>query len=635
MRAGRLQRRRRVRRRRLRERPARVRDAPATPSRTRLLDAQRPDRRVRAATATTTATATSTTSPAGTSSTTTTTRTTRRATRAPPTTAPAGPRRRARRRTKARAGRASAPRCQIVPLRVVGHVRGRRQQLRARPSLYAADNDIEVVEGAIGGLFNSRFAAPAFEQAYRKGVFLAIVSSDLNTADHNIPTALRRGDAGAGQRRPTSRASVRAAPRVGALPRRPRASRRRRPIGTWFRNSGTTQYGGHAHVVDAGGHRLAGHRPGGGRRRAWWRRSGARRPGSAARAERDQAAAHAHRGGRGAAEHRSALGVPDPAQVGWDQHFGYGRPDLGLALERIDQGKIPPQALITAPDWFAPLNLAQQRRRSRSAAGSPRSARPATRGSSSGRPASSRRRPTSRTSSTQSATTPDRRRARHDRPHRRARRARRAARRRRHHRPDRARQGSRATRTRTSPPSPCAWWSPTPPATAARTARCCSPTATPRSTRAGRDAPGTRRRGLPAAVRPDGDNELDIVQADSSGELNVLKARRHAARQPSTAASRCRTQAVRERAPGRALLRPGGRRRARSLRTPAIGDIDGDLEPEIVDSAGEHVYAWNGDGSVGPGLPGPARPGQVAPRRCARARTTSSAASSPRPRSAT
>ena len=33
------------------------------------------------------------------------------------------------------------------------------------------------------------------------------------------------------------------------------------------------------------------------------------------------------------------------------------------------------------------------------------------------------------------------------------------------------------------------------------------------------------------------------------------------------------------------------------LRTPAIGDIDGDLEPEIVDSAGEHVYAWNADGT--------------------------------------
>ena len=58
----------------------------------------------------------------------------------------------------------------------------------AQAALYAADNDIEVVEGAVGALFNSRFAREAFEHAYREGVFFAIVSSDLNTADHNIPT---------------------------------------------------------------------------------------------------------------------------------------------------------------------------------------------------------------------------------------------------------------------------------------------------------------------------------------------------------------------------------------------------------------------------------------------------------------
>ena len=54
------------------------------------------------------------------------------------------------------------------------------------------------------------------------------------------------------------------------------------------------------------------------------------------------------------------LGVPDPAHPGWDQHFGYGLPDLGLALERIDEGKIPPQSLITSPEWFEPLNVNQQ-----------------------------------------------------------------------------------------------------------------------------------------------------------------------------------------------------------------------------------------------------------------------------------
>ena len=70
------------------------------------------------------------------------------------------------------------------------------------------------------------------------------------------------------------------------------------------------------------------------------------------------------------------------------------------------------------------------------------------------------------------------------------------------------------------------------------------------------------------------------------------------------------------------------------LRTPAIGDIDGDLEPEIVDSAGEHVYAWDADGTAVPGFPVRLDPALSLPR-TARARTTSSAASPPRPCSAT
>ena len=40
-----------------------------------------------------------------------------------------------------------------------------------------------------------------------------------------------------------------------------------------------------------------------------------------------------------------------------------------------------------------------------------------------------------------------------------------------------------------------------------------------------------------------------------------------------------------------------------SLRVPAIGDIDHDLDAEIVATAGEHVYAWNLDGSRVPGFP--------------------------------
>src|SRR5919198_4534725 len=57
------------------------------------------------------------------------------------------------------------------------------------------------------------------------------------------------------------------------------------------------------------------------------------------------------------AENTLGTGTPDPASVGWDQHFGYGLPDLGLALEKIGQNDIPPQALIKSPAWFTPYNV--------------------------------------------------------------------------------------------------------------------------------------------------------------------------------------------------------------------------------------------------------------------------------------
>ena len=84
-------------------------------------------------------------------------------------------------------GTGVCPDCQVVPMRVWDTFVVDTNNF-AQAALYAADNDIEVVEGAVGALFNSRFARRAFEYAYQQGVFFAIVSSDLNTADHNVPT---------------------------------------------------------------------------------------------------------------------------------------------------------------------------------------------------------------------------------------------------------------------------------------------------------------------------------------------------------------------------------------------------------------------------------------------------------------
>ena len=55
------------------------------------------------------------------------------------------------------------PECQIVPMRVWDTFVVDTNNF-AQAVLYAADNDIEVVEGAVGALFNSRFARKAFEK---------------------------------------------------------------------------------------------------------------------------------------------------------------------------------------------------------------------------------------------------------------------------------------------------------------------------------------------------------------------------------------------------------------------------------------------------------------------------------------
>ena len=42
-----------------------------------------------------------------------------------------------------------------------------------------------------------------------------------------------------------------------------------------------------------------------------------------------------------------------PSQPGWEESFGYGRPNLRAAVDMIGAGRIPPEAAIDGPRWFA------------------------------------------------------------------------------------------------------------------------------------------------------------------------------------------------------------------------------------------------------------------------------------------
>ena len=79
------------------------------------------------------------------------------------------------------------PRCQLLPIRIWDTFVAPTDNW-ALGAVYAADNGASVAEGAIGGLTNTRFARAAVRYADRKGVSLMLVSSDINSANHNYPT---------------------------------------------------------------------------------------------------------------------------------------------------------------------------------------------------------------------------------------------------------------------------------------------------------------------------------------------------------------------------------------------------------------------------------------------------------------
>ena len=255
------------------------------------------------------------------------------------------------------------PDCQFVPMRIWDTFVADTNNV-AMSALYAADNDIEVVECACGGLVNSSFAREAFEHAYEQGVFFTIVSSDLNTANINIPTLYDESMMVQGTVADAHGLGSNCDPVSGQLcaPDQfvdffnsvgvPLGTNV--PVETWFRNAGTTQYGAHAHIVMPGptGSQNTGQASGAAALvKAYGREEGLELAPNEIKQLITSTAQDV------VAENTVGLGTPDPASVGWDQHFGYGLPDLGLALEKIGEDELPPQALITSPEWFTPYNV--------------------------------------------------------------------------------------------------------------------------------------------------------------------------------------------------------------------------------------------------------------------------------------
>jgi hypothetical protein len=251
------------------------------------------------------------------------------------------------------------PRCTVVPIRIWDTFVSDQNSF-AMGIVYAADNGVEVIAGADGGLYHSRFAEEASRYAYEKGVAQLYSGDDLNTGNHNFPAAYTHAQLvqgvvtdteGLGQELPSQDGDpgirdalievLRAAGLGTNVPPR-----------TYFRSANTAQFGGKSSISMEGA-------------------TGSQNTGKAAGAAALLISAARSRGialtpdeTRGLLEQTAedvlpgntgGVGTPDPAQVGFDTHFGYGRVDLGAAVRAVREGQIPPEASLASPDWYAPV----------------------------------------------------------------------------------------------------------------------------------------------------------------------------------------------------------------------------------------------------------------------------------------
>ena len=242
------------------------------------------------------------------------------------------------------------PKCQFLPIRIWDTFVSDGNSV-GLGMLYATDAGASVIVAANGSLYHSAFTEAASEYAYERGVVQTYSGDDLNTANHNYPAnyshaMLIQGVAtdtqGLGQDAGSAAAALLAGVPFGT----------ELPVQTYFRGANTTQFGGKSSLSMEGttGSQNTGKAGGA----AGLVISAAREAGITLKPDETRAILEQ------TAEDVTPLntlgtGIPDPAQRGWDSHFGWGRVNLGAAVAVARSGKIPPEAAIDGPDWYAPL----------------------------------------------------------------------------------------------------------------------------------------------------------------------------------------------------------------------------------------------------------------------------------------
>jgi len=261
------------------------------------------------------------------------------------------------------------PHCQVMPVRVWDTFVSDANTFGLGIT-YATDRGAQVIEGADGNLYHSAFTERASQYAYDHGAVQTYSGDDLNTANHNYPAnyghaMLIQGTvpdtAGLGQNPSPPKGTP--SPLSTAFDTALRAAGvgTDAPPTTYFRGANTTQYGGKSSISMEGatGSINTGRASG-----------GAGLVISAALDHQPPITLHPDEtreileqtAERVTTPNVGAGGKPDPGadptkppNEQWTTHFGWGRANLGAAVGVAASGKIPPEAAIDSPDWYAPL----------------------------------------------------------------------------------------------------------------------------------------------------------------------------------------------------------------------------------------------------------------------------------------
>jgi hypothetical protein len=260
------------------------------------------------------------------------------------------------------------PHCQIMPIRTWDTFVSDGNTF-AMGMLYATDNGASVIEGANGSTYHSAFAEQASNYAYRHGVVQTYSGDDLNTGNHNYPANYGHAMLIQGTVPETIGLGTDAGNQVAQalqglcapLPDPVGCPGTSVPAATYFRGANTTQYGGKSSISMEGttGSENTG------------KASGAAGLVVSAGLDRSHPIALRPDETREILEQTServttpnaaGLGVADPGADPtkpsidqWTPHFGWGRANLGAAVALAHGGQIPPEAAIDSPDWYAPL----------------------------------------------------------------------------------------------------------------------------------------------------------------------------------------------------------------------------------------------------------------------------------------